>query len=152
MERSVVDEPLYRFYHLRGRARLSKVSLQMPLAFFTSTPRAKLVIGDAFPSAEHLSSNYDEDAYAIGDCTATCRYRTAPGDFVSKQILGCHNAVRTGRLNSSDVESTLCRIAETQTVIGLIGTDELIAEIVTKLSLSFPGVVVSATEATMAGQ
>jgi len=123
----------------------------MPQALFTSTPRAKLAIADVFPSAQHVSSAEGEDQYAIGECSATCCYRTAPGDFVSRQVLGCHDAVRNSRLACSDIPDTLRRVTETQTVIGLVGPEALVAEIVVKLANRFPGVVVSSTEATPAG-
>ncbi|HEX4609466.1 MAG TPA: hypothetical protein VH092_14810 [Urbifossiella sp.] len=114
----------------------------MPKAIFTAASRDRFVAG--LPaSATFVATSAGEDQYSIGDCRVTCRYRTAPGDFVSRQVLGCHNALRTGQPACGEREVALDLVAKVNTVIGIVGPDAAVEEIATTLAKLLRGVVVS---------
>jgi hypothetical protein len=123
----------------------------MPKSLFTPTPRERLKIGEVFRHATCTACDEAEEQFLIGNCRITCRFRTEPGDFVSRQVLGCHNAVRTGRLYCADRELTLERIARTQAVIGMVGPDNEVDDVASALAARFAGVLVSATDAVGVG-
>ena len=114
----------------------------MPLALFTPTDRRSLAIASHFPGAVPLSSDADEDVFEIDRCRVTCRYWAQGGDFVSKQILGCGTAVRSGQLRCVDIDATERLIDETRAVIGIVGPEEAAREIASKLAGRYRGVLV----------
>ncbi len=115
----------------------------MPKAIFTPVSRDRLSIAEACPSATLVASADGEDQYAVGDCRVTCRYQIEPGDFVSRQVLGCHNAIRTGQLACEHREFALMLVARAETVIGIVGPERAAEEVVAALVTRFQGVVVS---------
>ena len=104
-----------------------------------------------FADAKRLSVGSAEDQYEAAGCRVTCRYRVEPGDFVSKQVLGCHDAIRTGLLACADTESAMSRVAETQTVIGIAGPDAAVENVASALASRFSGVVVGPHDAVVGG-
>lgn len=123
----------------------------MPRALFTTAKRDSFRVADAFPDAKLLSSTEGEDQFLIGECQVTCCYRATPGDFVSRQVLGCRNAIKTGKLACADRESAMRRVAETQAVFGMVGPDDLVERLASELAAHFPGVLVTPTDAILAG-
>src|SRR5215471_17182048 len=108
----------------------------MPRALFTPTKREDLTIAADFPMATQVSRSDDEDVFEIGPC----RIWTRGGDFVSKQILGCHNAVRTGRLQCTNADLAKRQVSETQSVIGMVGPDETVFAVALALGARYGGV------------
>jgi hypothetical protein len=93
-----------------------------------------------------------EDEYAVGRCRLTCRYRTRPGDFVSRNVLGCYNALTTGRIGCRGREAALRPIANTRTVIGLTGPDSEVAAIAAALARRLGGMLVFESGAEVAAE
>lgn len=119
----------------------------MPKALFTPTNRAGLSISAVFPMASHISSGIDEDVFQIGECRVTCRYWTQGGDFVSKQILGCKTAVRSGQLHCTKTDAVENQVLATESVIGITGPEESVNDIALKLANILTGVLVDGHEA-----
>ena len=123
----------------------------MPRALFTSKTREELIAADPFAKSRRLKTSTAEDQFELGKCQVTCRYWREGGDFVSKQILGCHNAIRVGRLRSQQKKVALERVENTQTVIGIVGDEADVAELAGSLTKSFPGVIITEDAAIVAG-
>jgi hypothetical protein len=122
------------------------------MVLYTPTTRTGLAIATAFPLASHVTSGDDEDVFQIGDCRISCRYWTRGGDFVSKQILGCHNAVRTGRLRCASKDAVERQVCETKSVIGIVGPDDAIRSLALALAERYSGVLVDGENADLAEQ
>src|SRR4051812_23322217 len=122
----------------------------MPIALFTPANRTSLAIASHFPDAAPLASGADEDVFQIGRCRVTCRFWAQGGDFVSKQILGCGTAVRSGQLRCVDIDATERQIDETQAVIGIVGPEDAVRVIASRLASCYSGVLVDGDAAVMA--
>ena len=123
----------------------------MPRALFTQKTRKELIAADPLVNALRLKTSVAEDQFELGNCQVTCRYWRKGGDFVSKQILGCHNAIRVGRLRCEKKKVALERVGNTQTVIGVIGDDAEVAELAGALAKTFSGVIITEDAAIVAG-
>lgn len=123
----------------------------MPRALFTSATRSELIGADVFASARRIKNTKAEDQFESGACVVTCRYWIKGGDFVSHQILGCHNAIRVGRLRCKQKKIALDRVGDTKSVVGLAGPDDEVEELARVLSSRFPGVIVTEDAAVVAG-
>src|SRR3954452_6511532 len=98
----------------------------MPRALFTPASQEHFAVRDALPAAQLISSADGEDQYSVGECRLNVRYRVKPGDFVSKQVLGCWNAIRVGRLRCPDPARGMKAVLKTQAVVGIVGPDALV--------------------------
>ena len=122
----------------------------MPRAIFTSTPREKLILADVFLAARHLKATKAEDQFEIGSCQITCRYEIKPGDFVSKQVLGCWNAIRTGGLRCKQKKLAVDQVLRTVAVLGIAGPDDEVEKLAMTLAKQVTGIIVTAEEAIVA--
>jgi hypothetical protein len=113
--------------------------------------REQLVTVDALIAARRLKDSEAEDQFEVGACRVTSRYRTMGGDFVSKQVLGCHNAICVGRLRCEQQEVALERVANSKTVIALIGPDDEVEKLSQTLGEQLHGVIITGDTAIVAG-
>ena len=123
----------------------------MPLSFFTTALRSEVAITEVFPHAELLSTAEDQETYMVDGCKLTLSFWLAGGDRVSHLILGCHNAIRTGRLACADRETAMATVLQTKTAFGMVGDKLLLGRIAEQLSKRFPGVVITSTHAIVVG-
>lgn len=121
----------------------------MPKALYTPAVRAEVVAVDLFMAATRLPSDPAEDRFQLGDCRVSCRYWTAGGDVVSRQILGCANAIRHGRLRSADKDAAVAQVFKAKTEIGIVGLDEAVAKIARDLAAKFGRILISPTDAEL---
>jgi len=87
--------------------------------------------------------------YTVAGCRVTCRHRTEPGDFVSRQVLGCHNAVRAGTLATADRDAALAAVAATVSVVGIIGPEGAAEKVAAALARRLSGAVVTESGAVV---
>ncbi|MFO0954418.1 MAG: hypothetical protein U0835_25315 [Isosphaeraceae bacterium] len=123
----------------------------MPKALFTPKKRAELSFADALPEAVAVSIAEHEDVYEIEECRVTCRYWSRGGDFVSRQVLGCGTAVRTGHLLCDDVEAVEEQVYETESILGMVGPEDAVDRLAERLARHFTGVLVDGRNAVRFG-
>jgi hypothetical protein len=118
---------------------------------YTPASRQQLTAATVFVTAKRLPSDPQSDKFELGDCRVSCRYRTEGGDVVSLQILGCANAIRTGRLQSADKEEAVAQVLRTNAEIGIVGPDKAAERLAKDLATEFGGVIISPTHAELVG-
>ena len=123
----------------------------MARALFTSAVRREVIAADAFMGARRLVASEGEDRFEVGSCMVTCRYWAEAGDFMSKQKLGCHNAIRVGRLRCDEKQTAMERVSGAKTVIGLVGPEGDVDALVRSLAQQHPRVIVTGHAAIVAG-
>jgi hypothetical protein len=123
----------------------------MQKALYTSISRAELVAADVLAGATRLPGDPTEDKFEIGGCRISCRYWSRGGDTVSRQILGCFNAIRIGKLECADKDAAMARVSKAKPEIGIVGSDEEVEELANILATRFGGVIISPTDARLVG-
>ena len=123
---------------------------KMPKAIFTTKNRAELRIASILSDAVLVSSDDEQDVFDARGCRITCRYWVRGGDFVSKQILGCGTAVRSGQLKCVDAETVEKQVYETQSVLGVVGPEDAVQSVVQQIAEKCGGVIVDGDKAVLA--
>ena len=123
----------------------------MPRALYTAAVRTNFLATSPLAGATRLRSSEGEDGFEVRGCRVTCRYWSAGGDTVSRQILGCANAIRTGSLACANKDAAMAQVLSAKSEIGIVGPDEAVEKIARQLATALRGVIVSPTTAEVVG-